>query len=393
MTRATPSPAERRHHTRLNGTGPTRSTVVCRVGYTSFNFERPTSVPRVALYCFVSHRWNAGMSRLHRLSLKLLVVSAAVGCMGHPSGGPFPDVVIYPEHHGEPAWSRTGLIVYHDYGVDCVLSNGFSHWDSLLEGLWTIDPISGNRRQLVRGEWYFPTWSPDGKAVAAQRPYGTSISVIDAATGVARQITHEALSFYPAWSPAGDLIAFSATTGPRGLTELSLIRPDGSDMRTLQGLYLEEPSWGPDARTLVGVGFPGTSREEVLTVDLVTNVVTRLTTSDFGEHRPRFSPNGERIAFSIPTSSTRLLEVWVMNSDGTAPRQLTTGGGWEPSWSPDGAEIVYVRENRTVNAPDTQVLWIVNVATGMQRQLTEKWPNRCADEQGLPGITAVERIR
>ncbi len=52
---------------------------------------------------------------------------------------------------------------------------------------------------------------------------------------------------------------------------------------------------------------------------------------------PRWSPTGERIAYESGP------HIWLMNADGSNPRQLTTGGGIQrrPVWSPDGAAIAY----------------------------------------------------
>lgn len=56
------------------------------------------------------------------------------------------------------------------------------------------------------------------------------------------------------------------------------------------------------------------------------------------------------------------------------PRQITSDGGCDPSWSPDGIHLVYSRCDACVNTPESGVLWIINVDTLEERQLTSKWP-------------------
>ena len=95
---------------------------------------------------------------------------------------------------------------------------------------------------------------------------------------------------------------------------------------------------------------------------------------------PQYSPDGKRIAASVqllsePTGG--LQEVWVLNFDGTGVRRLTTQGGSHPSWSPDGSAIVFTRHNIRRNVPENGVLWTVDPETGMQYQLTWKWPESC----------------
>jgi serine/threonine protein kinase/tetratricopeptide (TPR) repeat protein/Tol biopolymer transport system component len=72
---------------------------------------------------------------------------------------------------------------------------------------------------------------------------------------------------------------------------------------------------------------------------------------------PSWSPDGERIAFVRDCEVLRLSEftaaerrtqhraygdeeVWVMNADGTQPRRLARGAGW-PSWSADSKHVYY----------------------------------------------------
>ena len=60
------------------------------------------------------------------------------------------------------------------------------------------------------------------------------------------------------------------------------------------------------------------------------------------------SPDGRQVIYSVTTSdlprAKRVTHIWVMNSDGSSPRQLTSGekGESSPAFSPDGKWISYV---------------------------------------------------
>ncbi len=59
-------------------------------------------------------------------------------------------------------------------------------------------------------------------------------------------------------------------------------------------------------------------------------------------YNPVWSPDGGRIAFV--SEQDRTDDIWVMNPDGSDPRNLTENGWeWEkhPSWSPDGSKIIF----------------------------------------------------
>ena len=80
----------------------------------------------------------------------------------------------------------------------------------------------------------------------------------------------------------------------------------------------------------------------------------------------QFSPNGLRIAFTSHRSGSA--EIWVCESDGSNPVQLTSFGGplsRTPRWSPDGEEIAF--DSRAAGNSDIHV---VSSRGGKPRRLT-----------------------
>ncbi len=87
----------------------------------------------------------------------------------------------------------------------------------------------------------------------------------------------------------------------------------------------------------------------------------------FGATEPTWSPDGERLAFSLFGS------IWTSDASGGAATRLTTSAGFHdhPAWSPDGASIVYVvGENpRGRFAKIRGELATVDVESGKERKL------------------------
>jgi len=73
--------------------------------------------------------------------------------------------------------------------------------------------------------------------------------------------------------------------------------------------------------------------------------IRRLTTNGGPDLTPRWSPDGQRIAFTSYRSSFPSL--WIMTADGLNPTQVTFGGNdfsdYFPSWSSSGSSLVFQR--------------------------------------------------
>lgn len=92
-------------------------------------------------------------------------------------------------------------------------------------------------------------WSPDGRWIAFQRPYGQLYLVHPDGTGLHRiPITLPAGSGAenPAWSPDGSWIVFSLAQGEEA--NIYRVRPDGTGLTQVtnaSGVRLQSPDWGP----------------------------------------------------------------------------------------------------------------------------------------------------
>jgi len=164
-------------------------------------------------------------------------------------------------------------------------------------------------------------------------------------------------------STVADRAGVSATIAYVGGRDLFVVGADGSGRRRIAGTSSSlhtgsvnaEPSFSRDGSVVVFVS----NRDHRGARDGATEVYVehadgssprRLTVGDRLLSEPRFSPDGQRIAFvrAIRTATdTRVgsSALWVMNADGSGPRQLATGGQiTAPAWSPDGRSILFGRQ-------------------------------------------------
>lgn len=210
--------------------------------------------------------------------------------------------------------------------------------------LWV--PVANSTRWSPKGDWIVFHSSAQ---IYKIKTNGDSLT----------QLTFSGRNFFPNWSPNGSKIAYWKST-PVDSNGVWIMNADGSDNKFIvDGGF---PSWSPDGSKIlfVGLGY------QLYISDTAGRGITQLTslTGGTGTKYPSFSPIGDKIVFSFQPYY-QLPQVWVMNSDGSNLKQLTTEGGEWPCWSPDGTKIVYTNLRH-----DNGRLWIMNLDGTGKRQIT-----------------------
>lgn len=205
--------------------------------------------------------------------------------------------------------------------------------------LYVIRADGTGRRNLTQNDHAerHPSWSPDGNHIvftSHPRTFEPQSIVVIGADGSDLQVVTSAdpgRDEDPVWSPNGDLILFSRSTGTR---QLFTIRLDGSDLTQITtelGLKFE-PAWSPSGTDIVYMGQP----DDFYDIYIVTangGASTRLTNRPGLDAEPDFSPNGNGVVFVSERNGSGHLHI--VDTDGSNPRQLTFGA-WNngsPYWA------------------------------------------------------------
>jgi Tol biopolymer transport system component len=233
------------------------------------------------------------------------------------------------------AWSPRGTQLAYELGVDRARG-----------ALWVTRSDGGRRMRLGRSDGGGVAWAPSGRQLAfARRARGDSADIwVTSAEGrLQRNIsTDPAHDFAPRWSPDGRRIAFLRANRPDGDDadrELWIMTADGSDQRKLADAS-EYPPFAWSARG-ENIAFTRAESQELMVVSPRGDRPRRVA----GPIRPHirgfeWSPDGGRIAFD----SSSIFVTAVAAGDVTRVTQPGTGSNYDPTWSPTGRRLAFVRD-------------------------------------------------
>ena len=189
-----------------------------------------------------------------------------------------------------------------------------------------------------------PRFSPDGRRLAVEVQGGATneIWIADFTARTFERLTKGGFNDRPEWTPDGTRVLYSSSRSQAN--SLWWQPADGSGPAELvyQGPdAIREGVFMPDGRSIVfRTDTPDSNRDIYrLPLDGERTPVPILTNSDDDKH-PRISPDGRLLAYTSNESGRE--EVYLRALAGPSPRiRVSTGGGGEPLWSPDGKQMYY----------------------------------------------------
>jgi eukaryotic-like serine/threonine-protein kinase len=188
-----------------------------------------------------------------------------------------------------------------------------------------------------------PRLSPDGRRVAVGITESQShIWLYDLSRDTLTRFTFEGNSNqYPAWTPDGKRIAFQSNK--EGVLNLFRQMADGSgslERLTTSDNTQTANSWSPDGQLLAFNQIIPTTGIEIWVLRMGDRKAQPFLRAAFLQSAPRFSPDGRWLAYVSDESGHR--EIYVQPYPGPGGKwQISTEGGTEPVWNPNGRELFY----------------------------------------------------
>jgi len=194
-----------------------------------------------------------------------------------------------------------------------------------------------------------PAWSPDGQSLAyvSFESKSAAIYVQTLRTGERRRVSARAgINGAPAWSPDGKTLALtlSRKDGDVDVYTLNLASQMLTRM-TFDPRIDTEPNWSNDGRTLY-FNSDRAGNPQIYQLDVSQpNNVSRVTFEGAYNARPRISPDGKQMAVVYQDRGN--FRIAVVDLASKAVRVLTQGRQDEsPSFAPNGATLIYATQDR-----------------------------------------------
>ena len=224
----------------------------------------------------------------------------------------------------------------------------------------------------IMGDWW-PAFSPDGKTIAFTRrdeAFQTDVFLVPAAGGEIHRLTRN--HFVKGgldWSVDGEQIFFGA-----GLNNSSNLWSVSVKSGAAKSLVTKGPAGQPSVSQTTGsLVFSGSTSNngivlaELTGEDSLATKTSFIIASTYSECHAHYSPDGRKMLFLSNRSGNP--EIWISDSDGENLRQLTQFDGadvFTPRWSPDGEEIAF---GATLDS--CRSVYVISAAGGTPRSLSD----------------------
>lgn len=234
--------------------------------------------------------------------------------------------------------------------------------------------------------------SPDGKQLVFKSARGGNYNLwtVSVAGGEPQALTSHPVPFRaknPRWSPDGRWIAYQVDqhrTRQSEVDDVYVVPAAGGEPRNLTHTTWSNETdavWSPDSRYLAFSGNPGRWLNDtgafmgggIVRVEVATGKFKQL--SSRGGSDLQWSPDGRHIAYSAnrvrdETTFLSNRDIFILPAEGGEEHLLTTNTlgtkEQDPHWSPDGRQIAFITDRSGFDN-----VAVLDIASGEMRILTE----------------------
>ncbi|MFZ0821414.1 MAG: DPP IV N-terminal domain-containing protein [Candidatus Acidiferrales bacterium] len=185
-----------------------------------------------------------------------------------------------------------------------------------------------------------PAWSPDGSKIMFMSGMqgNPDLFVADANGSHPKRLTFSVgVNTSPAWNPkTGQEVVFVSDRAGAGHPQLYTMNVDGTNIEKIpleDAGYVVDPAWSPNGQLIAFSWQRPDGNYDIYVMDVSTHQLVQLTRDTGRNERPCWAPDGRHIVFA--STRTGSWQIWTMLADGSNARQITKQGSNNdsPNWS------------------------------------------------------------
>jgi len=164
-------------------------------------------------------------------------------------------------------------------------------------------------------------------------------------------ISSSALTSIPSPSasdqPSGHIAFTCQVFKTQAAEQICIMNADGSSFRRLtteDSIRHFYPSLSPNGQQVLYSAYLADNNYEVYRIDIDDGSVDKLTNAYGVDNAPEISPDGQALVFMHNSPTKDTYQIVVADRNGGGANNIPKINGWDPTWSPDGKQILFASD-------------------------------------------------